>query len=197
MAESDPNASTFPAKPTRTRTFTPLDRIRELNSIDASIPQLLHAAGSAIQILGSQSPSKDLTSSKSQFLDSITTYFTTLSSIDVRLRRQVYALQEAGLIKEGDAKDAKRGGSAAAAALPGNGAGAGGGLDVGWLNGGGDQVEKDMEREVWRRAREFLETLRGQKTNEHGATEDGKTENGAGDGQDDRLQNMKEEHDVG
>ena len=196
MAESDPDHSTSPAKPIRT--FTPLDRIHELNSIDASIPQLLHAAGSAIQILGSPSPSKDLTSSKSQFLDSITTYFTTLSSIDVRLRRQVYALQEAGLIKEGDAKDAKRGGSAATAALPGNGAGAGGGLDVGWLNGGGDQVEKDMEREAWRRAREFLERLLEQKTNAHGAAEkDGKTENGAGKGQDDRLENMKEEIDVG
>lgn len=197
MAESEPNASTSPAKPTRT--FTPLDRIRELNSIDASVPQLLHAAGSAIQILGSQSPSKDLTSAKSQFLDSITTYFTTLSSIDVRLRRQVYALQEAGLIKEGDAKDAKRGASAAAAAaLPGNGAGAGGGMDVGWLNGGGDQVEKDMEREVWRRASEFLERLREQMTNEHGAAEqDGTAEDGAGDGQDDRLENIKEENDVG
>ncbi len=195
MAESDPYPPISHTKPTGT--FTPLDRIRELNSIDASIPPLLHAAGSAIQILGSKSPSTDLTSSKSQFLHSITTYFTTLSSIDVRLRRQVYALQEAGLIKEGDAKDSKRGGSAAAAAAPGNGAGAGGGLDVSWLSGGGDQVEKDMEREIWKRAREFLEGLSEEKTSGHGAVErDGKTENGAGDGEDERLKSMKEESDV-
>lgn len=194
MAEPDPKPSTIPAK--LSTTFTPLDRIRELNSIDASIPQLLRAAGSAIQILGSDSPSRDLASSKAQFLDAITTYFTTLSSIDVRLRRQVYALQEAGLIKEGDAKDAKRGGSTAAAA--GNGAGAGGALDVGWLTAGGDQVEKDMEREVWGRAREFLERLVEEKTNGHGAVERvEKTDRGAGNAEDEKLETVKEEDDVG
>ncbi len=192
MAERDSNPSTIPARPPPT--FTPLDRIRELNSIDASIVQLLHAAGSAIQILGSNSPSKDLASSKAQFLNAITTYFTTLSSIDVRLRRQVYALQEAALIKEGDAKDAKRGGSATA----GNGVGAGGGLDVSWLNGGEDQVEKDMEREVWRRARAFLEGLVDEETNGHGVVErGGKTENAAGDGEDEMLETVKEENDAG
>ncbi len=194
MAEPDRNPSTNPTNPPPT--FTPLDRIRELNSIDASIAQLLHAAGSAIQILGSNSPSQDLASSKAQFLNAITTYFTTLSSIDVRLRRQVYALQEAALIKEGDAKDAKRGGSATA----GNGVvgAGGGGLDVGWLNGGGDQVEKDMEREVWRRARAFLEGLVEEKINGHGAVErGGKTEDVAGGGEDGILETVKEENDAG
>lgn len=117
--ESNPELPTPtppPATKPNIRTITPGERIQELNSIDASIASLLHSAGSAIQILGSSNSSSftadqdvDLATSKSLFLTSITKYFTTLSSIDVRLRRQVYALQEAGLIAEGDARDAKRG----------------------------------------------------------------------------------------
>lgn len=139
------------------RSSTSFARIQELNGIDRSIAQLLQAAGEAIRILGSNSTANNLPSAKSQFLQFVTTYFTTLSSIDVRLRRQVYGLQEAGLIADGDAKDAKRGASAASAGAT---AAAGAGpVDLSWLNGRGDQVEKDMEREVWMSARKFVQSL--------------------------------------
>ena len=160
MEGTNPEPSTPTPTPKSNRTFTPADRIKELNDIDRSIAHLLHAAGSAIQILGSNLPANNLSSAKSQFLESVTTYFTILSSVDVRLRRQVYALQEAGLIAEGDARDAKRGGLTAGGG--GAAGGAGGHLGVNGLNGRGDQVEKEMEREVWRRAREFVQGLVGQ-----------------------------------
>lgn len=195
-----PTSAPSPATKPNIRTITPSERIQELNSIDASIASLLHSAGSAIRVLGSSnsSPSTadqdvDLATSKSQFLSSITSYFTTLSSVDVRLRRQVYALQEAGLIADGDARDAKRGASASASALTSAGGGtgaAGGELDMSWLDGRGERVEKDMEREVWRRAREFVEgLLDGRSEREaNGLGEevemsaDGRKENGRADG---------------
>jgi Mediator complex protein len=160
MSSTDPKppSPSSPSQSASSSPFTTLSRIQDLNQIDSTIAQLLRAAGTAIQHLGSNSSAPSLPSAKAQFLDSVTTYFTLLSSIDVRLRRQVYALQEAGLIAEGDAKDAKRGASAAATAAAAAGGGSGQ-LDVSWLNSRGDQVEKDMEREVWGRAREFVEIL--------------------------------------
>lgn len=156
MGDPDPDLRIAARKPIVT--LTPADRIKELNTIDASIAQLLHTAGEVLQILGSNSPATNLASAKSTFLDSVTTYFTILSSIDVRLRRQVYALQEAGLIAEGSAKDSKRGASAAGIA----GAGAGRHFDMGWVNNGGNEVDRDMEREVWKRARGFVERFMGE-----------------------------------
>ena len=156
MAESHPEASTLPLDPTRI--FTSIDRINELSEIDISVAQLLHAAGEALQILGSNSTVNNLSSAKSQFIEPVRTYFTILSSVDVRLRRQVYALQEAGLAAEGDAKDAKRGASAAGAGVAGVAAG-GAQSDVSWLNGHGNQVEEDMEREIWSNARVLVDRL--------------------------------------
>lgn len=148
-----------PAVPTAqpNRPITSSDRIKELNEVDGAVAQLLYAAGEAIRILGSSSTANNLSSAKSLFLQSITTYFTVLSSIDVRLRRQVYALQEAGLIADGDAKDAKRGATAAGAGTAV--VGTGGPFDLSWVNSRGDQAEKDMEREVWSSARLFFERL--------------------------------------
>lgn len=157
MSQPDDDDPSTPLGKPYNCTFTPASRIKELNSIDHSIVQLLHAAGQAVEVVGSNSAAPDLSSAKSHFLELVTTYFTILSSIDVRLRRQVYALQEAGLIAEGDAKDAKRGASAGGAGGAGNGVG--GQWEVNWSNGRGDQVELDMEWEVWRRAREFVDSL--------------------------------------
>jgi len=177
------------------RTFTPPDRIKELNDIDASIAQLLYAAGTALQVLGSNSSATTLPSAKAQFLDSITTYFTVLSSIDFRLRRQVYALQEAGLIAEGDTKDAKRGASAAGAG--GAASGAVGQLEMSWLNNQGDLVEKDMEREIWKRARDFVEKLVGEVDGRRELQTNGKLESGEGNKEKDEEEIMKDEKDEG
>lgn len=166
--------------PNPTRPFTPTERIKELNDIDESIAQLLQAAGKALQLIGSNSPATNLVSAKSQFLTSVTTYFTILSSIDVRLRRQVYALQETELITEGDAKDAKRGASAVGAV----GAGIGAQLEGSWLSSGGDEVEREIKREVWKKARIFVETMRRGRDGQDRMEWDGET----------RGSNGKEEH---
>lgn len=160
--------------------ISPTARIAELEEIDKSIAQLLRSAGEALNVLGSSTSSDqnapDLTSAKSQFLDSTTAYFQNLSSIDVRLRRQVYALEEAGFVKPGDVRDARRGAAASSVMSAGGGGSVGGSrgtggisdagdtskreaLDVRWLEGGGQRVEKDMRRELWKRAREFVKNL--------------------------------------
>lgn len=176
MDSAEPATSTTaPPNPSPTQppnpTIPPSARISELHSIDTSISALLHSAGTAIQLLGSSStthpqistPSKPtLNSTQTQFLASITTYFTLLSSIDVRLRRQVYALQEAGLIGEGDGRDAKRGGTSGAGVAGGTigvGGGLGGSGSGSSVTMGGGLVERDVEREVWRRGRDFVERL--------------------------------------
>jgi Mediator complex protein len=185
MGETNPDLSASARNPMRT--FAPTERIKELNDIDASIAQLLCTAGEALQTLGCNSPATNLSTAKSQFLDSVTSYFTVLSSIDVRLRRQVYALQEAGLIAEGDAKDAKKGASAAGAV----GAGVGVQSDVSWLNGRGDEVERDMEREAWKRAREFVERLVGEGNGDRRIDNHLETENSEGDEKNDKEEIME------
>lgn len=73
----------------------------------------------------------------------------------MRLRRQVYALEEASILvpetsalRAGDGAGA--GGAAAVAANP---------LDISWLNSRKDTVGKDKEAELWAAAREFVEQI--------------------------------------
>ena len=105
-------------------------------------------------------------------------YFTLLSSVDVNLRRQIYALEEAEILpaeavtKELTTKLAIP--SAVQthpqnASLPRMGGGnkgviTGGGLgnlDVGWLNSRNDHVGKEMNSELWREAEIFVLKLEG------------------------------------
>ena len=151
-----------PPKPSTT-TFTPAQRIAELNEIDQSISTLLSAASDAISIL-SNSPSSEAQEqalrnpslARSAFTDAASTYFSTLSSIEVRLRRQVYALEEAKLIKPGDENDARKGrkfGGDTGTTRVG-----GGPLDPSWLNArASDKVETEMKRELLAQAKTFVE----------------------------------------
>ncbi|KAL6243642.1 hypothetical protein RBB50_009635 [Rhinocladiella similis] len=143
--------------------FSPADRIAELNEIDKSIAVLLSAASEAIGILSNQPTSdaqaKALQSSeaaRSAFTTAADRYFSTLSSIEVRLRRQVYALEEANLIIPGDERDSRRGrafGGDSSLTKVG-----GGPLDPSWLNArASDKVGAGMKRELLSRAREFVE----------------------------------------
>lgn len=143
--------------------LTPADRIAELNDIDGSISTLLSAASDAIGILSNSPASttqpgvlRSPTSAREAFTTAANTYFSSLSSIEVRLRRQVYALEEAGLIRPGDDTDTRRGraiGSDPAAARVG-----GGPLDPSWLNArASDKVGEGMQRELLAQAREFVE----------------------------------------
>ena len=90
------------------------------------------------------------------FKAAVSDYFSTLSFVDVNLRRQIYALEEAGIInaeppsKDADAAETKE------STIPRLGS-----LDVSWLNSRNDQVSKDMEAEIWTEARKFVDELDG------------------------------------
>lgn len=80
-----------------------------------------------------------------------------LSDIEVRLRRQVYALEEAGLIAPGNERDAKKG---RAAGSDEREIVAGGPLDVSWLNARAkDPAGLKMEKELWSKAHALVDEL--------------------------------------
>jgi hypothetical protein len=107
---------------------------------------------------------------KELFQQNTSEYFTLLSAIDVRLRRQIMALEEANILmpehtarsgqaeKESQQSNLKVPG-ATESAKEGSKVSQGGlgGLDVGWLNSRKDVNGKEMEKELWARARELLE----------------------------------------
>lgn len=138
-------------------------RIAELNEIDQSISALLSAASDAIGVLSNSSPSDEArnllqhpTTARSAFTDAASIYFSTLSSIQVRLRRQVYALEEAELVKPGDEADARRGRKFAGDT--GISRVGGGSLDPSWLNARvGGKVAEGMKRELLSRTVDFIE----------------------------------------
>ncbi|KAJ5086117.1 hypothetical protein N7532_010888 [Penicillium argentinense] len=151
-----------------TQTFTSADRIRQLNDIDKEVAQLIRSAGLAIQALTNTHPDSDsvdaaygsLESHKTQFKEATSKYFALLSTIDVRLRRQLYALEEASVLGP-DAlarTDASTTGGASGAAASA-GAGAANPLDTSWLNSRKDTVGKDKEAELWEAARGFVARL--------------------------------------
>ncbi|KAL4797470.1 mediator complex protein-domain-containing protein [Aspergillus venezuelensis] len=163
MAEENNSQTQSPAQ-----IFTSADRIRQLNDIDKDVAKLIHSAGLAIQALtNAKSPNTNTNSSptastntantldshKTRFKEATSQYFALLSSIDVRLRRQVYALEEASILAP-DAVAPTRGGEGSA--------GASGTLDVSWLNSRKDTVGKEKEAELWRAAREFVEKVEGE-----------------------------------
>lgn len=112
------------------------------------------------------------------------TYLKTLQSVDVRLRRQIYGLEEAKIIPavlskiqkkatHGFVKDMEDGLSEAqkkkkreeeeakdeARAQLHLHEGGMGKLDVGWLNSRSGKVGRDMEAELWKKTRKFLEDI--------------------------------------
>ncbi|TKA73589.1 hypothetical protein B0A49_04946 [Cryomyces minteri] len=183
--------------------FTSADRIRELSAINADVPKLLSSAGQAINALTnrplaspgigddatnghSQDPTDGTQSTnaldahKAAFVTNTTAYFTTLQSLSARLRRQVYALEEAGMITAEAAAVTSQSALQAAAAVAQATKGARGAanaqagvreepaassvtngglgnLDVGWLNSRGDRVGKEKEAELFAEARKLAE----------------------------------------
>ncbi|MCJ1261962.1 hypothetical protein MMC22_001831 [Lobaria immixta] len=166
--------------------FTSSDRIKQLNEIDKDVAQLLHSAGLAIKALTKHddrpSQSRSIEQQKEDFTTAASQYFSLLSSVDVRLRRQIYALEEAEIIpaeaatKEQPTNLVVPSGLAAQANIPntpatkqvaaskststGGGLGA---LDVGWLNSRNDNVGKEMEAELWGKAKDFVKSLEEEK----------------------------------
>ncbi|KAI1925914.1 hypothetical protein LOZ65_002726 [Ophidiomyces ophidiicola] len=156
-------------------TFSAADRIRQLNEIDQDVAKLLHAAGLAVQALTNaplptDNPSQTASSSseknvldahKDAFKEASSQYFSLLSSIDVRLRRQVYALEEASIIRPESAVKAGEGvGIGAVPPAPGST----NPLEISWLNTRKDTVEKEKEALLWADAREFVLELKSKTT---------------------------------
>ncbi|KAL4982817.1 mediator complex protein-domain-containing protein [Aspergillus falconensis] len=155
MAESNNSGRTVPV-------FTSADRIRQLNEIDKDVAKLIHSAGLAIQALTNArsndpaypaSADNSLDSHKARFKEATSQYFALLSSIDVRLRRQVYALEEASILAPDSSSRTGDSGSGAAAG------GASNPLDVSWLNSRKDTVGKEKEAELWAAARQFVQRI--------------------------------------
>lgn len=95
---------------------------------------------------------------------------TALRTVDVGLKRQIYGLEEADIIPAEKAKakkkkeDDSQAMGSARATVPTEATVAEGGmgkLDIGWLNSRSGRVERDMEAELWGKARVFAEGLEG------------------------------------
>jgi hypothetical protein len=124
--------------------------------LSQDITTLLTLTGTALNALRerpSGSTEADAEHQVAAFKSAMDKFLSTLHSVDVRIKRQIMGLEEAGVVSLKDSKGAT--------SLEPNGVGQIGDLDVGWLNSRSDKVERDMEIELWRTAREQLEELTG------------------------------------
>ncbi|EQL00766.1 hypothetical protein G6O67_005083 [Ophiocordyceps sinensis] len=148
--------------------FTAEENIDHLNAIGRSIAQLMNHTATALNALttpasadpsadGASKPALDPPSQKDAFRSATDSFLTTLHNIDVAMKRQVLALEEAGIVNLSNAPRQGPNSATAKASLKPNGVGTVGNLDVGWLNSRSSRVERDMEAELWQEAREFLE----------------------------------------
>ncbi|QIX00476.1 hypothetical protein AMS68_005993 [Peltaster fructicola] len=159
---------------------TPAERIRDLNSINEDVTSMLEAAGLAINTLtGRDEPAHDdddtvMTNAETNsdttsntFERHVKEYYTKLQAVTARLRRQAYALEEAGIISTeastlastGSAPAVPRGGtpglvSTELGRLTNGGLG---NLDIGWLNSRGNKVATEKEHEIMIEAKELLQ----------------------------------------
>jgi hypothetical protein len=153
------------------------------------VAKLVNSAGLAIQALtnAKSDAGNTVESRKAAFKAATSQYFALLSSIDVRLRRQVYALEEAGIIAPDSA--ASRAGDTTAAGGAGAGAatGAVNPLEISWLNSRKDTVGKDKEAELWAGAREFVAKARATHSPWSGDNNTDKRSNGESRNNDDEM----------
>lgn len=92
------------------------------------------------------------------FKDSMDAFVSTLHYVDVHLKRQIFGLEEAGIIDLSNDAEA----SADKSDVRPTAVGTVGGLDMGWLNSRGDRVERGMEGELWEKGRGFLDGVKGE-----------------------------------
>ena len=154
--------------------FTVEENIRQLNEIDKNIVRLMDHTATALNAVSmptsSTDPSKPVSDSgdqkeaqKEALQTATDSFLNTLHSVDVKMKRQIMALEEAGIINLSSTSGSKQeaGSTTASAAsktsLKPDGMGNLGNLDVGWLNSRGSKVEREMEAELWSKAKDFLE----------------------------------------
>ncbi|KAK3618769.1 hypothetical protein LTR56_024434 [Elasticomyces elasticus] len=156
--------------------ITPADRIRELNDISSGIAEMLRHMGQAISALA---PNPDeggdnMAARKATFDEHSKAAYTGIQAFQAKMRRQAYALEEAGIIAaeapvirvksnqpQAQGAAAGRGGPAAAGAQVVEAErvtnGGLGNLDVGWLNSRGNKVAVEMESELLQEAKDLLQ----------------------------------------
>ncbi|KAG7009958.1 vacuolar protein sorting-associated protein vps5 [Physcia stellaris] len=170
--------------------MTTADRIKQLNDLEQDVVQLVKSAGTAIKALAPTSPpstealtatDQSVEQQKQTFSAATTEYFKRLYSLDVGLRTQIRALEEAEIIStEAAGRDQPKittsGKSTGLLGEPSsvtrpaainrsNVSGGGlGNLDVGWLNSRNDYVGKNMEAALLKEASEFLAGLESQES---------------------------------
>ena len=188
----DSNASIMPSSSNEgARDSVAAANIEQLCVIDETIAELMSHASAALKALGDSAsivavdapilpdsepnfrpPSERLVS----FQDATDAFLAALHSVDVRIKRQLWALEEADILRfpedpasddevDDDTKVAKERDNKGAAAhkvrasLAPDARGSYGGLDVGWLNSRimGSAVQKEQETELWKKARLVLE----------------------------------------
>ncbi|KAK3720553.1 hypothetical protein LTR37_003602 [Vermiconidia calcicola] len=170
-------------------TISSADRIRELSAINADVAAMLQSAGQAVNSLtnrpldrsgededshmGDTSKAATLDERKEAFEEHTKAYYNGLQAIVARLRRQAYALEEAGIIaaeapalssgaqqrQAGPGAGTQRGQPLAAPAQDAERITNGGlgNLDVGWLNSRGNKVGAEKENDLVQEAKKLLE----------------------------------------
>ena len=172
------------------QSISPADRIRELSAINADVAAMLQSAGQAINSLTNNplnkpadrdedtqmtedSKAATLEERKEAFAEHTKAYYTSLQAVVARLRRQAYALEEAGIIAAEvpslSSSTQQRHPSLAGGAQRGQPAAAPvqeperitngglGNLDVGWLNSRGNKVGAEKESELVEEAKRLLQ----------------------------------------
>lgn len=166
--------------------FTSEERIRELSAINAQVAEMIKQAGHAVNALTNRPLSKDededgdeemvdeqqsVSASDRQeaFKKHTTAFYTGVQAVTARLRRNVYGLEEAGIII--DETSIPKVSEPSSRQMPGQPAGRPpkeeapritnggmGNLDVGWLNSKGNKVGAEKENELMEEAKELLES---------------------------------------
>ena len=172
------------------QTISAADRIRELSSINAEVAAMLQSAGQAVNSMTNrplETPAErdediamaerdhqtTIDDRKAAFASHAEAYYTSLQSLTARLRRQAYALEEAGIISAeapglSSSSQQRQNASVVGSGRPQPGAvasqeperitnGGLGNLDVGWLNSRGNKVGVEKENELIAEASKLLE----------------------------------------
>ena len=160
--------STFNSSTTLTRSSNLVPALLKCTNGPQSISQLLSSAGLALQTLSATHATSEtpISERKEAFQKASESYLTTLQKVDVLLRRNIYGLEEANIIPaEKKTREQVKGGKTdgGAKAIGGDVASLGK-LDIGWLNSRSGRVGRDMEAELWEKAKVFLEGLETEKT---------------------------------
>jgi len=162
--------------------MTPGQRIHELDDINQSLATALNEAGLAVKALsnatlddandGSEN-GKNVEARKEDFREHVKAYYTGVQAAIAKLRRQAYALEEAGVIsaeaptlganpqqRQPNAMGASDRNAPAAGSVQEVGKITNGGLgnlDVGWLNSRGNKVSAEKEAELVAEAKILLQ----------------------------------------